>query len=116
MARSRPLRHYLQQDHILIAVCPYFGDLLDLASRRTLVPQFIAAAAPVPRLTGFDRVPQRDSVHPGKHQNVAGLAVLGDRRDQTVRIETRCKDVPFLQLFAQQRGGGGETEGRVAHF
>ena len=88
-----------QQHYVLIAVRPNLNNFLYLAAGRALVPQFIAAAAPIPRLAGTDRVRQRFGVHPGKHQHVAGLMMLCNRRDQPVRVETRRKDNPFFQFF-----------------
>src|SRR6266700_2572812 len=50
------------------------------AGRRALVPQLVAAAAPEPRLTAFDRLLNRFIVHPGEREDLAAVRVAHDRR------------------------------------
>ena len=99
MACACPLGDDPQQNNVLIAVRPNLNNFLYLAAGRTLMPQLMAAPAPVPSLACADGMRQSVGAHPGKHQDVAGLMVLGYGRDQSVRIETRRKDAPFFKFL-----------------
>src|SRR5581483_7507259 len=72
----------LQQHGVGVAVDVHLADLLDVAALLALPPQPAAAAAVVDRPAGAERLLERLPVHPGEHEHLAGVRVLGDRRNQ----------------------------------
>ncbi|CCF22084.1 hypothetical protein NT26_p10059 (plasmid) [Pseudorhizobium banfieldiae] len=58
---------HLEPHRVLITIDAQFLDLLDLPTRRALMPKTLAGPAPVPGLTGLDRLFQRLRIHPRQH-------------------------------------------------
>jgi hypothetical protein len=79
----------LEQYGVLVAVDPQLDHVLQLAAGVALLPEFIARPAEVVRDLGVDRQLQRLGVHPGQHQDLAGVGVLGDSHDQAIAVEAR---------------------------
>ena len=81
----------LEQQRVAVAVVVRLADGLVVAAGVALAPQLLAAAAPVDHAPLGERALQRLGVHPGHHQHVAGVGVLGDGRHQPVGVE---RDTP----------------------
>src|SRR5690606_32884916 len=64
-----------EPDAVLIVVDQELLDLLHEPARRALVPDGLAAAAPVMRLAGLDRLRERFGVHVRVHEDVARRGV-----------------------------------------
>src|SRR5690606_12703761 len=94
-----------QPDAILIVVDQELADLLHEPARRALVPQRLAAAAPVVRLAGLDRETQRLGVHVAVHQQLARPIVRRHGRDQAALSEFRRELGAFLDLLDADAGG-----------
>src|SRR5690606_6066566 len=81
----------------------------------TLLPDALARARPEMREACFDGEGDRLCVHPGEHQQVAGVRVRDDRRDQTIRSELGLEHVAMLDFFGRaarsEQGGGGRRHG-----
>ena len=100
MAGAAQATHLHAQNHrILVAIDAQFHHLLGQAAGRTLVPQFLAAAAPVDCLAEPYGLLQGLLVHEGDHQHIAGLVIHRHRRHQAVLIELGGQLKPFFQLF-----------------
>src|SRR3546814_2222574 len=65
----------------------------------TLVPQHLAAAAPVMRLAGCDGAGQRLGIHVAEHQHLAAVGIGGHAGQQAFSIELRREVAAFLDLF-----------------
>ena len=90
---------HAQQNGILIVVNAYFDDLLNQAACRTLVPETLAASAPIVCLTGHDGLCQRLLVHVSQHQYITGSVVRRNAGEETVAVESWCQDEAFFYLF-----------------
>ena len=106
------LRLDLHQDGVLVAVCAHLDDMLHLAGRVALAPEFAARARPVVCHARLQRELEALRVHVGDHQDVASLDLGGDTDDQAGGIEGRCEGGAFLDLVLGAAGG----EGRVVHL
>ena len=82
---TAPLFH-LQHNHIGIAIQTNFMHRLYMTRLLALVPQFLARARPVHRLTALRRLRQRFVVHPRHHQHTTGFVILRNGSDETVSI------------------------------
>ena len=108
MARRAAAVHLDPEPYgVLVVVDAHFGDPLGETRGRALVPEGPAGAGPVVGLAGFDGLGQRLGIHIAVHQQLAGLEVGGDHRDQPVVIELGCELMAFLHLFD---GGAGLKE------
>lgn len=70
----------LDQDCIGIAVCACFDKLLMVAALLPFAPQLAAAAAVVDSAAGSQRLFPSMFVHPGQHEHLARIGVLGNGR------------------------------------
>ena len=68
-----------QQHGIAIAIEPQRHDSLDLARGLALAPERLARARPVDGVAGRQRLLDRLTVHPGQHQDLAGVVLLRHR-------------------------------------
>ena len=80
---GRPRRIDQNQQRIAVAIIKNLVYLLGVAAGGSLVPQFLAAAAPEPGLAPFQRQAQAFLVDPGHHQNLAAGSVLDNGRNKT---------------------------------
>lgn len=101
MAGAACLAHP-QQHGVLVAIHAHFDNILRMAGRFTLDPQFAARARPVGRPARRQRRGQRLGIHPGQHQHLAARRVLCDRRYQSVSIEFRTQFQRFVLGCARQ--------------
>ena len=62
-------------------------QMLRLARGLALTPQPAPAAAEVADAAGGERLGHRLAVHPGQHQHLAGVVLLGDSGHQAVGVE-----------------------------
>src|SRR5690606_32896131 len=99
----------LEPQHVLIAIRPDFSNAKEVAALLALLPDALPRARPEMRQSGLDGERQRLSVHPCEHENVTGIGIGDDRRDQSVRPELRLENVAALDFLC--RAAGGE-EGR----
>jgi hypothetical protein len=88
-----------QPDAVLVVVDQQFPDALYESAGSALVPEDLAAAAEIMRLTGLDRARQRFCVHVPLHEQLAGLRVGRHHGDQTAVIELRRKIDAFFYLL-----------------
>ena len=88
-----------EPDGVLVVVDAHFDHLLDEAAGRALVPQALAAAAPIERFAVLDGFRQCLGIHVGVHQHLARLGGGGDHRYQSVGIEFGRELRAFLDLF-----------------
>jgi hypothetical protein len=72
------------QNGIGIAVDPYIDQLLSMTALLTLPPQLVSRTAVVCHPTCLDGFQVRFSVHPGEHEDLEGLRVLSDDRQESV--------------------------------
>ncbi len=78
------LRHDHQQT-IAIAVDPHIDQPLPVARAFALAPVGLPGARPVSHLPGRERLDHGVDIHPGHHQNRAGL-ILSDRRKKALVV------------------------------
>jgi hypothetical protein len=77
----------LQQEDVLVAIGADLADLLDVAALLALAPQAPPAARPVVRQARLQRQPQGIGVHPGDHEDLARVGVLGNGRHEAARVD-----------------------------
>src|SRR5690348_6587571 len=85
MAGAPGLVH-LDQHGIAVAVERNGDHPLHMPRGLALDPVLTAAARPVGTPAGGQRPVQRLIVHPGQHEHLSGVVLLGDRGDQPVRV------------------------------
>jgi len=85
------------------------GNPLHEAAGATLVPQHLAAAAPVVGLPGKDGFFQSVAVHVTQHQHLAAAGIGRHAGDESVAIKLWGQIMPFLDLL--DRCTWRETEG-----
>lgn len=78
---------HADQKRIRVTVQADFDDALHIARCRAFVPKLIPAARPEKRFPFFKSKLQGLSIHVRQHQDVAGLRILDNRRDQSTGIE-----------------------------
>src|SRR4051812_15988115 len=81
-----------EEHGVVVAVDANLANFLHIPRLLPLAPELLAAAAEVDGPAGADRLLERLAVHPGDHEHLARLIVLGDRRDQAaglVEVEHR---------------------------
>jgi hypothetical protein len=76
------------QHRVAIAVQPDFGDPLDMPRGLPLLPQGAAGSAEIMGQTGGESSVKSVAVGKGDHQDVAGPALLGHDRHQSVSTES----------------------------
>src|SRR5580765_1538438 len=80
---------HLHQERVAVTVRVDRLDVLDVPGRLALPPGLAARARPkvgdAARQGGFNG----GAVHPGDHQELAGVGLLHDRRQQALRVETK---------------------------
>ena len=86
MAGGPSLLHAVQHG-VSVAVQPYLSDALDVLRRLPLLPQLAAGSAEVMGQPGGESPFQGLPVGIGDHKNVAGAALLGHDRHQSVSTE-----------------------------
>ncbi len=84
MAGDAAFLFYFQQDDVLVAVQSNVPDDLLVPRGFPFAPELAPGARPVYGVAFFGGQPERLAVHPGHHQDVAGVGVLGDGRNQAV--------------------------------
>ena len=94
MATGPALDVHTQPDAILVVIDSDFADALHQAARCALVPEALAAPAPIDGLAQGDRLRERLGVHVGMHEYFAGCEVRGNYGDQPVLIEYRTFYTP----------------------
>ena len=97
-----------QEDGVLVAVDADLDDVLLVAGRVALAPEAFARARPVDGAAGVDGELKRFGIHPGEHEDFAGVGILRDGGDEAVSVEFRA------QLDGFVLGGAGEGRG-VGH-
>lgn len=102
-----------QPDAVLIVVNQKFADRLHQAAAGAFVPENLAAAAVIMRLTGRYCELQRLSVHIALHQDLAAVGICRDDGDESAVIEFWCEVVAFLYLL--DRAAGLKSDGRGRH-
>ena len=88
-----------EPDGVLVVIDAQFEHFLHEAAGCALVPEHLAAAAPVMGLAGADGFLQRFLVHIAHHQHFAAVGGGGDADDQAVAVEFRGKVIAFFDLF-----------------
>ena len=83
MARPADLPGFDQQN-VGVAIDPNFSDLLNMSGRPALVPGGSSGARIKVSLPCLPGTQDRGFVHPGHHQNFAGVDVLNDSGNQAV--------------------------------
>lgn len=74
----------LEQDCVGIAVYARFDEFLMVPALLPLAPQFAAAAAVVDGVAGCQSFCPSMFVHPGQHEHLARIGILGNGGQQTV--------------------------------
>src|SRR5262245_18405007 len=74
---------HLEENGVGVAVDVDFTHLLNVATHLALAPEFVARGTEVAGPAGAQRLFVRLAIHPGHHQHLAGVGVLGDRGDET---------------------------------
>lgn len=114
MAAAAAMLFHAQHQCVLIAVGADVHDLLKLAARRAFVPDLVAAAAPIHRLTEFQGHSETLLVHVGQHQRLTSGRIHCHGGNQTVLVELRRKQHAFFHGLLGFTGG--ERDGRfVGH-
>ena len=106
MAGNAAFLFHFQQHHIGIAVEPDIPEHLLVPGALALAPEFATGTGPVHRLSFLNREPERFPVHPGHHQDIAIIGVLGNGRHQTVFCPLDL--VEPVRLY--------DVSGRILHF
>jgi ABC-type glutathione transport system ATPase component len=74
-----------QQQHcIAVAIEAEFAQQLDLPRSLTFSPELGARPRPIAGAALVEAGPHRLAVHPGQHQDLAGIVLLSDGRHETV--------------------------------
>lgn len=73
---------------ILIAIHEDLFYFLKMATGFALVPEPLVRTAPIMHFPGLQRFFKGQLVHIGKHENVFGLKILRDCRDETFFIKS----------------------------
>jgi hypothetical protein len=93
-----------EQQHVVVAVHADVVHLLHVAGLLALVPQALAAAAPVDRLAALGRGGQGLAVHPGEHQHVAAAPFLRDDGHQAVAVPLDLSSQSMRQSSGSRPG------------
>jgi hypothetical protein len=88
MASYAALLIYHQQDYIAVAIEPQLRNFLNVSGLFSLTPDPATGARPVYSASGARRFHEGRTIHPGNHQDLAGLAVLRYRRHQARVVPT----------------------------
>src|SRR5690606_14799123 len=99
----------LEPQHVLIAIRPDLLNAQEISALLALLPDPLPRARPEMRQPRLDGERQRLGVHPGEHENVTGIGIGDDRRDQSVRPELWLENIAALDLLGRPAGG---EEGR----
>ena len=75
------------EERVAVAVGHNGPHLLPVPGRCALYPLLASAAREVGGLTRRERALKGGEVHPGHHEHLAGVPLLGDDRDESVVIE-----------------------------
>src|SRR5579883_2123568 len=81
----------LKQHGILVAVEAELDQRLHLAGTLALAPQRAARARPVADPACAQRLLEGLAVHPGEHQHLAGVELLGDGRNEPCGVEAQAR-------------------------
>ena len=76
-----------EQQRVAVAIEPQFLQVLHLAGGLALAPQRLPRARPIAGAPFRERKPHRLAIHPGEHQDFAGIVLLRDRGYEPVRAE-----------------------------
>lgn len=76
-----------QQNRIGIAVDGDGADMLKMARRFPLMPQFISAAAVIPGVAAFNSTPERFFIHISYHQDFSAASFLNDGWNQSGAVK-----------------------------
>jgi hypothetical protein len=76
-----------QQDGVTITIEAGFDHTLPAAGCFALAPKALAASRPVTRKAGGKSFIDGGAVHPGQHQHLLGVELLGDSRDQPLLVK-----------------------------
>ena len=107
-----PLRQHLDPHRVLVAVDARFDEYLHLAAGLALLPQGPSRTAIIMRFAGLQGEVESFGVHPGQHEDLAGLGMGGHRRNQAVGVEAGRQQGAVLQ--GGDVGGGGKKRGHGA--
>src|SRR5579859_109930 len=77
----------LQQQRVAVAIDQETLQSLDLARALALAPQAPARARPIADTAGAQGLGHCLGIHPGHHQYLAGIVLLGDGGDQAGPVE-----------------------------
>ena len=77
----------------LETVIAQLDELLGVAARLALVPEFLAAARPKPGGLLLEGELYRFGIHPRHHQDFSCFLLLHDARDEALLVECQIRDV-----------------------
>ncbi len=106
-----PCLVYDIEQRVVVAVHQHAPHLLDVAGGLPLLPELVPAPAPIRRELRLHRLLDRLAVRICQHQDLAGLRLLGDDRDQPVPlskvdlVELRCLQSNSLTLKPENGEG-----------
>ena len=93
---------HLQEDGVLITIDPDFDHVLCVTRSFPFDPEFLPRSAPIGPAAGLDRGLERVSIHPGQHQDFIRVGILGNRGDQSIRIELGTNFMRLILLGARK--------------